>query len=61
MYAASGGPNVKWGGTDVKWGVRAPLPPPLATDLSTVVARAVCMRDLYLIAVLSLESRRGTL
>jgi len=20
MYAATGGPNVKWGGTDFKWG-----------------------------------------
>jgi len=33
MYAATGGPNVKWGGTDFKWGSRAPLPPPLATAL----------------------------
>ena len=27
MYAATGGPNVKWGGTVFKWGGRAPLPP----------------------------------
>ena len=33
MYAATEGPNVKWGGTDFKWGGRAPLAPPLATDL----------------------------
>jgi len=33
MYAATGGPNVKWGGTDFKWEGRAPLPPPLATAL----------------------------
>ena len=31
MYVATGGPNVKWGGTHFKWGVRAPLAPPLAT------------------------------
>jgi len=29
MYAATGGPNVKWGGG------RAPLPPPLATNLAS--------------------------
>ena len=28
MYAATGEPNVKWGGTDFKWGGRAPLAPP---------------------------------
>ena len=33
MYAATEGPNVKWGGTDIKWGSRAPLAPPLATAL----------------------------
>ena len=33
MYAATGGPNVKWGGTDFKCGSRAPLAPPLATVL----------------------------
>jgi len=33
MHAATGGPNVKWGGTGFKWGGRAPLTPPLATDL----------------------------
>ena len=33
MYAATGGPNVKWGGTDFKWRGRAPLTPPLATAL----------------------------
>jgi len=27
MYAATGGPNVKWGGTDFKWEGRAPLAP----------------------------------
>jgi len=27
MYAATGRPNVKWGGTDFKWGGRTPLPP----------------------------------
>jgi len=27
MYAAIGGPNMKWGGTDFRWGRRAPLPP----------------------------------
>jgi len=27
MYAATMGPNVKWGGTDFKWGGRAPLAP----------------------------------
>ena len=34
MYAATGRPNVKWGGTDFKWGGREPLAPPLATVLS---------------------------
>ena len=33
IYVATGGPNVKWGGTDFKCGGRAPLPPPLATTL----------------------------
>ena len=33
MYAATGGPNVEWVGTDFKWGGRAPLAPPLATAL----------------------------
>jgi len=33
MYAATGGPNVKWGGTDFKLGGRAPLALPLATAL----------------------------
>ena len=33
MYAATRGPNVKWGGTDFKWGGRAPLDRPLATAL----------------------------
>jgi len=33
MYAATGGPNVKWGDTDFKCGGRAPLAPPLATAL----------------------------
>jgi len=32
MYAATGGPNVKWGGTDLKWGDQAPLPPPAGDD-----------------------------
>jgi len=32
-YAATGGPNVKWGGTDFKWRSRAPPSLPLATDL----------------------------
>jgi len=27
MYAATGGPHVKWGGTDFKWGGRASLHP----------------------------------
>jgi len=27
MYAATGGPNVKWGGNDFKWRGREPLPP----------------------------------
>jgi len=27
MYAETGGPNVKWRGTDFKWRGRAPLPP----------------------------------
>jgi len=31
MYAATGGPNVKWGDTDFKWGGREPLAPPRAT------------------------------
>jgi len=31
MYAATRGPNVKWGVTDFKWGGRAPLAPPLVT------------------------------
>jgi len=34
MYAATRGPNVKWGGTDFKRGGRAPLAPPLATALT---------------------------
>jgi len=33
MYAATGGPNVKWGGTYFKWGGREPLAPPLETVL----------------------------
>jgi len=33
MYAATSGPNVKWGGTDIKLGGRAPLASPLATAL----------------------------
>jgi len=33
MYAATGGPNVKWGGTDFKRGGRPPLAPSLATGL----------------------------
>jgi len=33
MYAATGGPNVKWEGTDFKLGGRAPLAPPVATTL----------------------------
>jgi len=33
MYAATGGPNVKWEGTNFKWGVRASLAHPLATTL----------------------------
>jgi len=28
MYAATGGQNVKWGGTDFKWGVGHHCPPP---------------------------------
>jgi len=32
MYAATGGPNVKWGGTDFKWGTGT-TGPPLATTL----------------------------
>jgi len=31
--AATGGPNVKWGGTDFICGDRAPLAPPLAMAL----------------------------
>jgi len=27
MYVATGGPNVKWGGTDFKWGARHHWPP----------------------------------
>ena len=34
MYVATGGPNVKWGGTDFKWEGRAPLAP-LATALTS--------------------------
>jgi len=36
IYAATRGPNVKWGGTDFKRGGRAPLAPPLATALSSI-------------------------
>jgi len=36
MYAATRGPNMKWGDTDFKWGDRAPLFPPLATALLRV-------------------------
>jgi len=36
MYVATGGPNVKWRGTDFKWGGRAPLAPLLATTLRRV-------------------------
>jgi len=39
MYAATRGPNVKWGGTDFKWEGRAPLPPPLATTLMASQAK----------------------
>ena len=38
MYAATGGQNVKWGGTDFKWGVGHHCPPPLATDLAAILA-----------------------
>jgi len=38
MYAATGEPNVKWGGTDFKWGGREPLAPPLATALAHPLA-----------------------
>jgi len=27
IYAANGGPNVKWGGTDFKWGAGHHCPP----------------------------------
>jgi len=33
MYAATRGPNVKWGGTYFKWGGLEPLAPMLATAL----------------------------
>jgi len=33
MYAATGGPNEKWG-APISNGVRAPLAPPLATTLT---------------------------
>ena len=33
MYAATREPTVKWGGKNFKWGGRAPLAPPLATNL----------------------------
>jgi len=35
MYAATGGPNVKWGGTDFKWGDQAPLAPPAGDGPAT--------------------------
>ena len=37
IYAATGEPNVKWGGADFKWGGRAPLAP-AGDDLSTHLA-----------------------
>jgi len=36
IYAATGGQNVKLGGTDFKWEEQAPLAPPLATALDAV-------------------------
>jgi len=36
MYAATGGPNVKWGGTDFKWGRPSTTAPPLVTALRRI-------------------------
>jgi len=38
MYAATGGPNVKWEGTDFKWGAGT-TGPQLATALTTALLK----------------------
>jgi len=46
MYAATGGPNVKWRGADFKWGSRAPLAPRWRRPWSSVRILSVfcCVR-----------------
>jgi len=46
-YAATEGPNVKWGGTDFKWEGRAPLASPLATALGSAHQCSQWRRDWF--------------